>query len=596
MTKIQPELPTKNQDNRTWGSDALAQMMRKLDLKYVAINPGSSFRGLHDSLVNHLGNTDPQILLCLHEEHTVAIAHGWAKVTESPMGAIVHSNVGLMHASMALYNAWCDRAPVITFGATGPVDAAKRRPWIDWIHTSRDQASIVRPYVKWDDQPASLDAAMESMMRASVIARTEPKAPVYIVFDTTIQETELDELPVLPDPAFHLPPDLPQPSTKALEQLESMLKTAKKPVFMMGRVSRSTTDWAARIALVEKYDARVLTDIKTAAAFPTNHPLHVGAPGFFTSPENAEILKSADLIVSFDWVDPAGALKQAQVDKSICKTVLVSMDFQLHNGWSLDHQALASCDLHIAAHPDTVIASLCDAANIAPASPPQDKPMSSPCPVPADADASVMTLNEMTYALSAGLKDEIASFVRLPLGWNSALWHFEHPLDFLGYDGGAGIGSGPGMMVGAAMALQGSGRLPVGVLGDGDYLMGVTALWTAARYGIPMLIIVANNRSFFNDEIHQERVANDRGRPVENKWIGQHIGGPDIDIAAMAQAQGAIGIGPITTVNTLIDAIREGTRMVREGKAVVIDARIEPGYDSKMTKGMTDPTEETHGK
>ena len=160
-----------------WGSDYLADMLRKLGFQYVALNPGSSFRGLHDSLVNHLGNEKPEMLLCLHEEHAVAIAHGWAKVTGEPMAVILHANVGLMHGSMAIYNAWCDRVPMVIFGATGPVDADKRRPWIDWIHTSRDQAAMIRPYVKWDDQPASLPASLAAMTRAKTVAETAPPAP-----------------------------------------------------------------------------------------------------------------------------------------------------------------------------------------------------------------------------------------------------------------------------------------------------------------------------------------------------------------------------------------------------------------------------------
>lgn len=142
-----------------FGSDVVAETLRALDIPYVALNPGASYRGFHDSLVNHLGNQHPSLMLCLHEEHAVAIAHGWAKVTGTPMAAAVHSNVGLFHATMAIFNAWCDRMPMLVIGATGPVDASKRRPWIDWIHTARDQGAIVRPYVKWGDQPASATAA-----------------------------------------------------------------------------------------------------------------------------------------------------------------------------------------------------------------------------------------------------------------------------------------------------------------------------------------------------------------------------------------------------------------------------------------------------
>ncbi len=170
-----------------WGSDVIADTVRLLGVKYAALTPGASYRGLHDSLVNHLGNTDPQMLLCLHEEHAVAIAHGYAKVTGEPLAAVLHSNVGLMHATMAIFNAWCDRVPMVLLGATGPVDAAARRPWIDWLHTCRDQGSLIRHYIKWDDQPASIEAAVEALLRANLITRTEPHGPVYVNLDAGLQ-------------------------------------------------------------------------------------------------------------------------------------------------------------------------------------------------------------------------------------------------------------------------------------------------------------------------------------------------------------------------------------------------------------------------
>src|SRR6202158_4056421 len=189
-----------------WGSDVAALMLRELDLPYVALNPGASYRGLHDSIVNLLGNRGPQMLLCLHEEHAVAIAHGYAKVAGRPMGAIVHSNVGLMHATMAVFNAWCDRVPVVLLGATGPVAADKRRPWIDWIHTAADQGALVRNYTKWDDQPASVAAAAEALIRAHRMAMTPPQAPVYICLDAALQESRIGALPPLPSAARYRPP------------------------------------------------------------------------------------------------------------------------------------------------------------------------------------------------------------------------------------------------------------------------------------------------------------------------------------------------------------------------------------------------------
>ena len=577
------ETPVPSSGDTLWGSDALAETLRRLGIEYVALNPGSSLRGLHDSLVNHLGNTDPKMLLCLHEEHAVAIAHGWAKVTGEPMAVILHANVGLMHGSMAIYNAWCDRVPMLILGATGPVAADLRRPWIDWIHTSRDQAAIIRPYVKWDDQPASLPASVDAMAHAFSISKTAPQAPTYVCFDVSVQEAAILDMPALPTFSTYPTPDAPTPSPSQIARLKDMLKQAEHPTFMFGRMTRSATDWSARVALAEHYGARVVTDVKTGAVFPTDHPLHVGPPSFFLSEPQAAALREADMIVAFDWVDGAGAIRQAQ---SSAPVVNISIDHHLSNGWSFDHTGPVRAELHIATQPDLCVATLLDDLGI-------PRPEAVP-PIPVTANSAfdeatdAISMQDFASALGAGLRGELATLMRLPLGWDAGSWDFRHPLDYLGYDGGAGIGSGPGMAVGAALALNETGRLPVAVIGDGDTMMGVSALWTAARYRIPMLVVVCNNRSFYNDEIHQEKVAKARNRPTENKWIGQAIAGPDIDFAAMAEAQGMIGIGPISRPQDLSDAIRSAARQVRDGRCVLIDARVEPEYASSMSKGMTD--------
>ena len=206
-----------NETGDYWGSDVMALMLREIGLPYVALNPGASYRGLHDSLVNLLGNQAPQMLLCLHEEHAVAIAHGYAKVTGKPMGAIVHSNVGLMHATMAVFNAWCDRTPLVLLGATGPVAADKRRPWIDWIHTASDQGALIRNYTKWDDQPASVGAVPESLLRAYKIATTPPCGPVYVCFDAALQEQKIGDMPVLPKAERFKAPAAAAPDPAALQ-------------------------------------------------------------------------------------------------------------------------------------------------------------------------------------------------------------------------------------------------------------------------------------------------------------------------------------------------------------------------------------------
>ncbi|MGB9365701.1 MAG: thiamine pyrophosphate-binding protein [Xanthobacteraceae bacterium] len=566
-----------------FGSDVIAETLRALEIPYIALNPGASYRGLHDSLVNYLGNSAPQILLCLHEESAVAIAHGYAKVTGRAMAAAVHSNVGLMHATMAIFNAWCDRMPVLILGATGPVDAVKRRPWIDWIHTARDQGALVRPYTKWDDQPASPAAAREALMRAMWIANTTPQGPVYVNLDAEMQEAKLAEQLAPVDVARYMPPVASAPNAATIAQAAAVLKAAKNIVVLIGRVSRNESTWNARVRLAEALGARVITCLKTAASFPTDHPLHLGAPSVLTpDAEGLVALAKADAILSLDWVDLAGTLKAAKAPAPNAKVIHVSIDYQIHNGWSMDHQGLAPVDLMLAADPEHAVPLLVAALGETP------KHTRGPL-VPNEVrhlDGPPI-VEHLARALHDAVGDKPVSLTHLPLSWNGAWWPFRHPLDFLGSDGGGGLGAGPGVTVGAALALKGTGRLPIGICGDGDFLMGATALWTAAHYRIPLLIVVANNRSFYNDEVHQERVARMRNRPVENKWIGQRISDPDIDLAALARAQGALGFGPVEEASQLGSTFAKAIAAVEQGQVAVVDVRVAPGYTPAMTAAVS---------
>ena len=588
---IERPLPTGS--DGTWGSDVVAHMLRALDLPYAALNPGASYRGLHDSLVNEIGNERPQMLLCLHEEHAVAIAHGWAKVTERPMAAILHSNVGLMHATMAIFNAWCDRVPMLVLGATGPVDAARRRPWIDWIHTAKDQGALIRSYTKWDDQPASAEAAIESLLRAMMIAETAPRGPTYVCLDAGLQEMQLDSLPALPDPGRFRPPPSVLPAPDTIEQAAQRLLAAERPVILAGRVSRSATDWAQRIRLAEAVDAIVLTDLKTAAAFPTTHPLHGPPAGGNLVEQSLQILRDADVVLSLDWVDLGGTLKAACGAQKVAATVIqVSLDQHLHNGWSMDHQGLPPVDLYLMAEPDPTTAALLAAMQLLggrarPAWPAGR--VTSPA-TPFTGTDDVISVPMLAAALAEVTAGQEICLVRGPNAWAGHLWTIEHPLDYLGVDGGAGLGSGPGLSVGVALALHGTPRLAVAVMGDGDYLMGATALWTAVHYGLPLLIVIANNQSFYNDEVHQERMARQRGRLIANKWIGQHITGPDIDLAMLARSQGALGLGPIRQPAALGPTLADAIAAARAGSVVVVDVHVRPGYDPATTRNMLRPT------
>ncbi len=563
-----------------FGSDIIADALRSLDIPYIALTPGASYRGLHDSIVNYLGNSAPQMLLCLHEEAAVAIAHGYSKVTGKAMAAAVHSNVGLLHASMAMFNAWCDRMPMVVLGATGPVDAAKRRPWIDWIHTARDQGALVREYTKWDDQPASPAAAREAILRGTWIANTAPQGPVYINFDAELQEMKVSE----PLPAIDINRFMPPVSTAApadlVKQAAAMLKDAKQVLILAGRASRSEEAWNARVALAEALNARVVSDLKIGASFPTDHPLYVGAPRALV-PESVEGLKNVDVVLSLDWVDLAGAMRYAGPNPS-AKVIQISLDHRIHNGWSMDHQALPPVDLLLSADPDLVVPEL--VKEIGKSSKPHALPSARTI---SDKEPAGFTNEHIARALRKVLKDRSVTYTHLPLSWDDSWATFKHPLDYVGSDGGGGVGGGPGISVGAALALKGSGRLPIAICGDGDFLMGVTAVWTAVHYKIPLLFVLANNRSFYNDELHQERMARMRNRPVENKWIGQRMSEPEVDLAAMGRAQGAVGFGPITKPADLAVALEKAIAEVDAGRVAVVDVRVEPGYTAVMTQAMT---------
>ena len=567
-----------------WASDELAQLLRDLEIPYITMNPGSSYRGLHDSLVNHLGNADPQMLLCLHEEHAVAIAHGYAKVTDRPLAVALHSNVGLMHASMGIFNAFCDRVPMLLLGASGPLDASRRRPWIDWLHTATDQAALVRPFLKWDDQPLSPAAANAALLQAAMLTRSVPRAPTYVCFDASVLEAPVDgRAPV--GPAGFAPIEPPEPAAAAVAELAERLSGAARPVLLIGRTSRSTRGWEERMQLAETLGAQVFTHLKLPAAFPNAHPLHAAPSSTFTSPQLREALAAADVVLALDWLDLGGTLAAAEEISG--ETISVSLDHQLHGGWGKESFAPVAVDRRIGADVDATVSALLRELPHARRSAwtgAEGDPAPTPDARPADRDLDVI---DIAAALRRAVGTDPVSLVRIPNSWSGDLWDVDHPLDFLGADGGEGIGSGPGMVIGAALALQDSDRLAIGVLGDGDVAMGANALWTAAHYGLGLLIVVANNRSFFNDEIHQHRVAVMRDRPVENRWIGQRMADPEIDLAGIARAQGLVGIGPIDTLESLETTLPDAVAAARNGQAVLVDVLVGASLEDEGSRAAT---------
>ena len=589
-----PTIASARPASAEWGSDVAAEMLRRLRVPYIALMPGASFRGLHDSIVNYLSNDGPSLILCNHEEVAVAIAHGYAKLTGRAMAAAVHSTVGLMHATMTIFCAWCDRVPVLVLGGTGPMDATARRPWIDWIHTAHAQGELVRDFTKWEDQPASVAAMPGSLLRAWQLAHLEPRGPVYVCLDQGLQEERLAAPVAMPDLANVVPPSAPAPDPDAVDRAARLLVEAERPLLLLGRSSASDAAWADTVALAELLGAAVTTDRSGPTSFPTDHPLHQGMWRSQSHDAAVAEIGDADVILAVDRLDVAGALR-SRVGRPV-HLVNVSLESYATRSWSADYQEVVLAEIAITASADPTIAALRSAVERLLADAPnarrraedrakvvgrrsRERRAAWTAENDARRDSSPVhlarALGELRAALGRRADDAIVA--QAPLGpWPTTAWEFTRPHAHLGHDGGAGVGSGPGIAVGAALAARGSGRTVVAVIGDGELLAAPTALWTAAHHAIPILFVIANNQSYFNDEEHQERVARARLRPVENRWVGQRMDTPAVDFASLARDLGVTGIGPVSEPSALAGAMRQAVAAVDEGGPALVDVRIVP--------------------
>ena len=527
--------PTQSQRRPQYGSDVIVDMLHACGIAYAACNPGASFRGLHDSIVNYGGNRMPELIEWCHEEISVAIAHGYAKASGTPMAALLHNIVGLQHASMALFNAWCDRAPVLALGATGPMDSMQRRPWIDWIHTALVQGTLVRDYVKWDDQPHSLASVPESFLRAYRIAQTDPQGPVYVCYDAGLQE-ELVRVPLpLPAPHRYAPPAPPQAHPEALELVADLLVQAQYPVAIVDRVGRHPAALASLVHLAELLAMPVI-DRGGRFNFPNTHGLDATDSG-------SDVLANADVVLALDVLDLFGAL--GSVDKATrmfqpsidpqTQVIHITMgDFLVHS-WAADYERLQAVDLPIAA--DTAVAEVWEV-----------------------------------------IKHEDWVLVNNAVGaWTRRLWDWEHPGCHLGSSGGAGLGYGMGAALGGALAYRDSGKVCVNIQADGDLLFTPSALWTAAHHHIPLLVVMFNNRSYFNSEEHALELARVRERPLANAGIGTRLDDPPVNFARLAQTYSLYGEGPIETPDAIRPAVERALRVVKdEGRLALVDIVMQP--------------------
>lgn len=573
-----------------YGSDLVVEVLRELGIRYIALNPGASYRGLHDSLVNFGHGEAPEIILCTHEEIAVALANGYARATGEPMATGLHNVVGLQHAAMAIFNAWCDRTPILNLGGGGPQDTNHRRS-TDWVHTALVQGNLVRDFVKYDDQPHSIEAVPQSLLKAYRIATTEPKGPVYVCLDTDIQEQEIKSPLIVPDGSqFHAPAP-PAPNPEALREAADLLAKAEWPVIVAGEVGRNRQALKSLRELAEMLAAPVI-DMEGRFAFPNTHPLNL-------TNAREQALREADVVLALDVPSlgvPLGpTVREREAFQPVirpgAKLIHITLLDLERQSWVSDNMWLLPVAVPIAA--DTSIAlpqliELCRARLSTDSRKRIDSRRGKAEAIFAEARKRSQAWIEQNWnqrpISSARLFGEINARVK---GKSWALVHahsrrwrevlevteVEHGI---GGGRGGGVGYGLPSSIGAALAHKGSGRLCVSVLGDGDFLMTSNALWTAARYRIPLLVVVFNNRSYYNDEEHQERMARWRDRPVQNKGIGIHITDPEPDLAAIARALGVEGLGPITEPGELGAALDRAIETVRGGRPTVVDVVTQP--------------------
>lgn len=531
-----------------YGSDVVVDLLQSFDLPYVSLNPGASYRGLHDSLVNYAGGR-PEMVLCPHEEIAIGVAHGYAKASGRMMAVALHDVVGLLHACMSIYYAYLDRAPMLILGATGPMDAARRRPRLDWNHTAVVQGNAVRDFVKWDDQPFSAAAVPTSFARAVRVARTPPHGPVYLCFDMAFLDDPLAAPLTLPDPARSQPPAAPGPDPQALAELVAKLSAARRPAILVDHGGMAV--WEPLQRLAERCGAAVV-DTGTRLSFPNRHALARGR----------DVLKEADVVLALDAPDLSGIPAAATV-------LAVGYGDANIRGWSQHHQAFREVDLSLHADPATVLASLADqVAQREPwaAPPPLPKGIAAPGrPIPTSRLGAALwdVVRRQDWVLTAGTLN----------GWAQRLWDFDRPYRHPGDS--LGTATQIAMSLGVALAHRGSGRLVVDIQPDGDLMFDVGALWVAARYHIPILVVMYNNRSYYNDHLHQEHMAQVRNRPVERAHVGIALDDPCPDFATLARGFGWYAAGPVEDEADLAPALEKASAAVRAGQPALVDVITE---------------------
>ncbi len=582
------------QNRPGYASDAMADVLNGLGFKYAFLNPGSSYRGMHDSLVNYNRNRQPQAVLCNHEDVAVHMAQGYAKATQRSSLSMLHDLVGLMHGTMGIYNAFCDRTPVVVLGGSGPQDPKLRRG-IDYLHSANVQGELVRPFVKWDDEATTPEGVLESIVRANKIATTGPQGPVYVSIDAGIQEQKLSGPIATPDTraSCNLAPEPPAANDAVVERCAEMLVGAKNPVIMAARIMVRPEATKPLVQLVELIGATYVED-RNCTCMPTNHRQNL--TGDSTVVGKADVILAVDSLDVTMIVDGYSSRVRGHHGAGAGRTKIIDLSMNEFAGraWSRVGGKVAPTTEQMLGDPVLGLHQLIDAVKTK---------LKRKRGAKAAIAARINRIARAKARLAKGQQDAIKRrwtgtpispqrFVhevweavkrkptlvtlRSHRSWPEGIWQFKGCGNNLGHSGGGGVGYGPGAMVGGSLAARDDGRFPVGIIGDGDFQMSSGALWTAVHMRVPMLCIINNNTSWYNDEQHQVEVAGMRKRPKENAWIATTTREPEIDPSSIARGYGCWTDDPIHDPDDLGPALKRAIAEVENGAVAVLDVRNSP--------------------
>jgi acetolactate synthase I/II/III large subunit len=576
------------------GSDFMVDVIKSLGIEYIAANPGSSYRGLHESVINYGGNKDPEFITCCHEESAVGMAHGYSKIEGKPMGVFLHGTVGLQHGSMAIYNAFCDRVPIyMTMG--NMLDATFRRPGPEWDHSVQDAALLVRDFVKWDDMPVSLPHYAESAVRAYKLAMTPPFEPVLLVVDSELQEREIEDRAKLRVPKLTVPTP-PQGDSGSVKEAARRLVTAENAVIIADRMARTPAGVDLLIQLAETLQAPVI-DQGARMNFPSRHPLNQSERGL-------GLIRNADVVLGLELTDFWGTVNsfreqlhrtsQPIISPSAKLISITANDLYLKSNYQ-DFQRYTEVDLAMAADAEATLPSLIEAVRVlitddrkrvyeergrAFAAARKQALDQARTEATYAWDASPISVARLCAELWAQIKDKDWTLASETIPWVSnwpmRLWSFDKHHQSIGGAGGHGIGYGAPASLGAALANKKHGRLTVTIQCDGDLMYAPGILWTSARHKIPLLSIMHNNRGWHQELMHVQRMADRHNRGIDRATIGTTITGPEIDYAKLAQSMGVHAEGPITDPKDLGPAIQRAIKIVQEGEPALVDVVTQP--------------------